>query len=87
MNITSIPEFEKTINSHNEHLFKNWQRYKWKGICCNIYNWKNVKRGYYLVKWTSESYTLLYSKNPGNNIIKATELVCNELYFNPVEVF
>ena len=39
---------------------------------------------YYLVKWKSVSYTMQYSYKTGIYVIKAGELVCDEIYLNPL---
>ena len=48
---------------------------------------KNSDSGYYLVKWTSESYTLQYSQKLGKYFIKIDELVCDAVYLNPLANF
>ena len=42
----------------------------------------NAENGYYLVKWTSESYTLKSSQNLGKD-----ELVHDAVYLNPLDNF
>ena len=48
---------------------------------------KNSESGYYLVKWTSESYTFQYSRQLGNCFIKAGDFVCDVVYFNKLDNF
>ena len=45
---------------------------------------KNIESGYYPVKWSSESYNLQSSHKLGKYLIKAGELVCYSVYFNPL---
>ena len=44
---------------------------------------RNEKSGYYIVKWTSESYNLQSSKKLGKYVINACNLVCDVVYLNP----
>ena len=43
---------------------------------------KNPESEYYIVKWKSESYTFQSYKKLGNDVIKASELVCDAVYLN-----
>ena len=53
-----------------------------------IFNtWQNAENWYYLVKWTSGSYTLQYSHNIVRDVIKAGELMCDAEYLNPFDYF
>ena len=44
---------------------------------------KNAENIYYLVKCTSDIYTLQYSHNKVRDVIKYGELVCGVVYLNP----
>ena len=55
------------------------------GVISTIY--QNLESGYYLVKWTSEMYTLQYTKKLGNDVIKAGDLGCGSVYLNPLANF
>ena len=48
---------------------------------------KNAENEYYLVKWTSNSYTLQSSHMIGKYVIKAGELVCDTVYLNSFDNF
>ena len=48
---------------------------------------KLKKCGYYIVKWTSDSYTFQSPHKMVKYIIKAGELVCDVVYFNPLANF
>ena len=48
---------------------------------------KNSESGYYLVKCTSGGYTFHSSRNIVKYVIKADELVCDAVYFNPLDTF
>ena len=48
---------------------------------------KDAESGYYLVKWTIDSYTLHYSNNMGNDVITDGELVCDAVYLNTISNF
>ena len=48
---------------------------------------KNTEGGYYLVKWTSDSYNFQYSHKLGKYVIKDGELVCDAVYLNPLDNF
>ena len=43
---------------------------------------KNTENWYYLVQWTSDSYTFQYSHKIGRDVIKAVGLVCDAVYLN-----
>ena len=47
----------------------------------------NVENIYFLVKWTSDSYTLQYSPKIGRQFIKADELACYSVYLNTFDNF
>ena len=49
--------------------------------------YKHAEIGYYLVKWKSEIYNFQSSRNLGNDFIKVCELVCDEVYLNPLANF
>ena len=46
---------------------------------------KNTESGYCLVKCTSESYIFWSSKKLRNYVIKAGEMLCDGVYFNPLD--
>ena len=48
---------------------------------------KNAENWYYLVKWTSGSYTLPYYHSMGENVTKAGYLVYDSFYLNPFANF
>ena len=48
---------------------------------------KNAKYGYYLVKWTSDSYNLHSSRKIVTYVIKPGELVCDSVYLNQFDHF
>ena len=48
---------------------------------------KNAENGYYLVKWTSYSYTLHSSHKIFRDVIKAISLVSDAVYLNPFANF
>ena len=47
----------------------------------------NAENGYYLVKWTSESYTFQSTQFLGKYFITAGELMCDAVYLNPLAYF
>ena len=48
---------------------------------------KNSESGYYLVKWTSDSYNFQYYHKLVKYVIKSGELVCDAVYLNTLANF
>ena len=46
---------------------------------------KNSESGHYLVKCKSESYNFQSCQNLGKYFIRAGELLCYAVYFNPLD--